>query len=338
MMRILITGASGFIGFHLVRELAGRGHAITGLDCISDQYDPELKYARLENLGIARTEIEENTIIRSRTLSGFEFVKSNLENRFFLYDLFASQHFDLVCHLAAQTGIRFSESHRDRCRISNVTCFDNVLDACRRYSVGRFIYTSSSSVYGSNGKTRFCETDPVLPISVYGLSKLRGESIAKAYSDRYGIETVGLRLFTVYGPWGRPDMAPFLFLKALLEKQPLQVNNRGRHIRDFTYIDDAIRAFNVVVSESGKTGPTDNPAHIFNVGSSNPVTLVDFIRLLEKCSGEKGVLSYRERQPGDMLSTWADTTLIRERYGWEAKVPLRDGIENFIAWYNGFYR
>jgi len=350
MKNILVTGTAGFIGFHLARRLVDLGYHVTGLDSINDYYDVNLKYSRLEVSGIRREEIAPNKIVPGSKHENYQFIQMNLEDRAALNALFDSQNFHVVINLAAQAGVRYSLTHPQVYIDSNITGFLNVLEACRHHPVDNLIYASSSSVYGLNKKMPFSVTSNVdHPVSLYAASKKSNELMAHTYSHLFGIPTIGLRFFTVYGPWGRPDMALFLFTKAILEKKPIQVFNHGKMERDFTYIDDIIGGIQEMVlnppapgtgwdPESPDPSTSSAPYKIHNIGNSSPVNLMTFIEALEK---ELGVVAEKEFMPiqaGDVEKTWADVTSLKNDYGYNPGTPVETGIHRFVEWYKSYYQ
>ena len=311
-MKVLVTGAAGFVGFHLVQRLLGRGDEVVGLDNLSDYYSVALKEARLAQVRSGR----------------FRFVKMDLADREALPALFAAERFDAVVNLAAQAGVRYSVENPWAYVDSNVVGFLNVLECCRHNPVRHRVYASSSSVYGGNEKTPFSEEDRVDdPVSLYAATKKSDELMAACYSKLYGIPTTGLRFFTVYGPWGRPDMSPMLFASAILAGKPLKVFNHGDMLRDFTYVDDIVEGVVRVLDRQ--------PARheIYNIGCSHPVRLMDFISELERALGRKAEKILLPMQPGDVYQTYADTSKLERELGYKPRVMLREGIDRFVAWY-----
>ncbi|MDR2087514.1 MAG: NAD-dependent epimerase/dehydratase family protein, partial [Dysgonamonadaceae bacterium] len=289
--KILVTGAAGFIGFHLIQRLLDEGHEVVGMDNINNYYDVRLKYARLKASGIEENEIGENNWVQSKTHEKYRFIKLNLEDRPALAGLFATEKLDAVCHLAAQAGVRYSIENPYAYIDSNIVGFMNLLECCRHNSIRHFVYASSSSVYGNSEQVPFSEEDRVdYPVSLYAATKKANELMAHTYSHLYQLPTTGLRFFTVYGPWGRPDMAPMLFAKAIMNNEPVKVFNNGDLSRDFTYIDDIIEGV-VRVLDAVPTKEDKHPHYrIFNIGNSQPVQLMEFIRTMEDATGKKARL------------------------------------------------
>lgn len=330
-MNILVTGAAGFIGYHLTRSLLEKGNAVWGVDSLNDYYDVRLKQARLTALGIDRPEMEYGREQSSRTYSAFRFVRLKIEDRHAMAELFARIRFDAVVNLAAQAGVRYSLENPYAYIDSNVTGFVNLLECCRRYPVRHLIYASSSSVYGDNEKIPFSEQDTVNdPVSLYAATKLADELTAKVYARLYRIPSTGLRFFTVYGPWGRPDMAPMLFSKAIMNDDPICVFGYGDMARDFTYIDDIVEGIVRLLPEAPEGRI---PTEIFNIGCGSPINLMEFIRTLEKSLGRKARLELAPMQPGDVRTTFADTEKLRLKTGYTPRTTLQKGIEQFAAWY-----
>ncbi len=333
-MKILVTGCAGFIGFHLTRRLLGDGHTVVGIDNLNDYYDPGLKAARLRELGVDTQKIGYDA---PATTGGFTFIAADIEDAD-LYGLHLNGHqFDLVCHLAAQAGVRYSIDNPAQYVSSNLVGFFNILEYCRHNPVRRLVYASSSSVYGNNDSIPYRESDPTdSPRSFYGATKKANEAMAFSYSSLYGIEAVGLRFFTVYGPWGRPDMAPFLFTSAVLEGRPIDVFNNGEMMRDFTYVDDIVEGVCRVLLDQPRN-PSPEKHRIYNIGNSQPVGLGDFIATIERLAGRSAEKRYLPMQPGDVVRTWADTTRLREDYGYAPSTPLETGLGRFVEWYRKYY-
>jgi UDP-glucuronate 4-epimerase len=350
MKRVLITGTAGFIGFHLAGKLVELGYDVTGLDSINDYYDVDLKYDRLKEAGIPREQVSYNTIVQSRKHKNYRFIQLRLEEREKLFDLFAGQRFQVVINLAAQAGVRYSLTHPQVYIDSNITGYLNVLEACRHHPVENLIYASSSSVYGLNKRMPFAVSSNVdHPVSLYAASKKSNELMAHTYSHLFGIPTIGLRFFTVYGPWGRPDMALFLFTKAILEGKPIQVFNRGHMERDFTYVDDIVGGIREMVDrppapspewdpESPDPSASSAPYRIHNIGNSSPVKLMQFIEALEKELGLEAQKELMPIQPGDVEKTWADVSALKKEYGYNPGTPVETGIRKFVEWYRGYYK
>lgn len=348
-VKILVTGTAGFIGFHLAERLASRGDEVVGLDNINDYYDQRVKYGRLAHAGIDQESIGYNTIVRSSRHAGYRFIKMDLEDKENLDALFRAEQFDAVCNLAAQAGVRYSLTNPEAYISSNITGFMNILEACRHNGVANLSYASSSSVYGLNERQPFSVHHNVdHPVSLYAASKKANELMAHTYSHLYRIPTTGLRFFTVYGPWGRPDMALFLFTKAALEGRPIDVFNHGNMQRDFTYIDDIVEGLVRVVDNPAKPDPewtgaspdpgsSSAPYRVYNIGNNSPVRLLDFISAIENALGttiEKNMLPI---QPGDVPSTYADVTDLVQDLGYRPQTPVQEGIDRFVAWYREFF-
>jgi UDP-glucuronate 4-epimerase len=330
-MKILVTGTAGFIGFHLAQKLLERGDEVIGLDNINDYYDVNLKYARLNELGIQRDEIEEKKLVKSSSYEKHRFIKTDLEDTETMNQLFETEQFDAVCNLAAQAGVRYSLENPHAYIQSNIVGFMNILEACRNYDVKNLSYASSSSVYGLNKSQPFKTTDQTdTPVSLYAATKKSNELMAHTYSHLYGIQTTGLRFFTVYGPWGRPDMAPMLFADAITNDRPIKVFNHGKMSRDFTYIDDIVDGIIKVIDK-----PSD--FNVYNIGNNAPVSLMDFIETLENTLGKEAEKNFMEMQPGDVESTYADTTPLVEDFGYKPDTDLSQGIGEFVKWYRAFY-
>ena len=333
-MKILVTGCAGFIGFHLTRRLLDKGHSVVGVDNLNDYYTPELKAARLRELGVDTQKTEYNVPFAAENLV---FIHADIEDA----DLYGmhldAQKFDIVCHLAAQAGVRYSIDNPAQYVSSNLVGFFKILEYCRHNPVRRLVYASSSSVYGDNDSIPYRENDCTdKPRSFYGATKKANEVIAHSYSSLYNMEAVGLRFFTVYGPWGRPDMAPFLFTHAVLEGRPIDVFNEGRMMRDFTYVDDIVEGVCRVLLNKPRN-PSPERHRIYNIGNSQPVGLGDFIAMIERLTGREAQKRYLPMQPGDVTRTWADTTRLREDYGYAPSTPLEDGLAAFVRWYHIYF-
>lgn len=336
-MKILVTGAAGFIGYHLCNRLLSLNHEVIGLDNLNDYYDPELKISRIKNLGIkTNINLEFNSIQNSDT-SNFKFIRLDLEDLINLPTLFKNENFDLVINLAAQAGVRYSIEKPFTYINSNVTGFLNILECCRNFNVKDLIFASSSSVYGLNAKIPFSTEDSVdKPISLYAATKKSNELMAHTYSHLFNIKTIGLRFFTVYGPWGRPDMAMFLFTDAIINKKPINVFNNGLLSRDFTYIDDIIDGIvGVIKNDSNKD--MDTNYKIYNIGKNEPIKLLDFITEIEKNIGHEAEKNFLPMQPGDVEKTWADTENLKADYNYNPKTSYKTGVKNFINWYKEYY-
>lgn len=336
-MKILVTGTAGFIGFHLAKKLLERGDEVVGLDNINDYYDANLKYARLAELGISRhSELDSESnlnFMQSTIYPNHKFIKASLEDTQSINSLFETEKFDAVCNLAAQAGVRYSIENPHAYIQSNVVGFLNILEACRNFDVKNLAYASSSSVYGLNKSQPFKTTDMTdTPISLYAATKKSNELMAHTYSHLYGIQTTGLRFFTVYGPWGRPDMAPMLFADAILNDRAIKVFNHGNMSRDFTYIDDIVDGIIKVIDKPSKN------FNIYNIGNNAPVSLMDFIETLEASIGKKAKKEFLPMQDGDVVSTYADVSGLMDDFGYKPDTKLPEGIEQFVKWYKEFYR
>lgn len=359
-MKILVTGTAGFIGYHLTKKLLQRGNEVVGLDNINDYYDQNLKYARLSELGINKEDIEaellSSSTINSTKYSNHKFIKANLEDTETINKIFQEEKFDAVCNLAAQAGVRYSLENPHAYIQSNVVGFLNILEACRNYNVKNLSFASSSSVYGLNKSQPFKTTDHTAhPVSLYAATKKSNEMMAHSYAHLYGICTTGLRFFTVYGPYGRPDMAPMLFTDAILNDKEIKVFNHGDMNRDFTYIDDIVNGVIKVIDNPAKPIETSNSLEvdfeknlpldkstasyrIYNIGNNAPIKLMDFINTLEKAIGKEAKKNFLPMQDGDVKSTYADVSDLINDFEYKPNTLLEDGIKKFVKWYEEFYK
>lgn len=342
-MKILVTGAAGFIGFHTVCRLAERGDEVVGLDNLNDYYAVELKEARLKEAGIAlpapsaAMASAASAFVPSSRWANYRFVRADLTDKALLDDWFRRERFDAVVHLAAQAGVRYSIENPYAYIQSNIAGFLNLLEACRHFPVRHLVYASSSSVYGLNEKIPYSETDMTdRPVSLYAATKKSNELMAHAYSKLYGIPATGLRFFTVYGPWGRPDMSPSLFLSAILEGRPIRVFNHGDMYRDFTYIDDIVTGVCAVLDGPPARNAEGVAAAVYNIGNGKPVALLEFIGAIERAAGREAVKELLPMQPGDVYRTYADTSALERDFGYRPATPLQTGIDRFCAWYRAY--
>lgn len=316
-MKILVTGAAGFIGAHLSLRLLELGHKVTGIDNLNDYYSVELKLARLE-------------LVNGR--SNFKFQKVDISDKKAMCSIFEEHRFDVVCNMAAQAGVRYSITNPDSYVISNLVGFVNVLECCRNYGVKHLVYASSSSVYGGNKDVPYSvENVTDSPLSLYAATKKSNELMAYTYTHLYGFRSTGLRFFTVYGPWGRPDMAPFIFTDSIINGRTIKVYNNGNMRRDFTYIDDIVDGVVAAVER-----PSDTVEHrVFNLGNNNPTNLIDFIAHIERITNRRAVIDYLPMQPGDVYETYADISESSRDLDFVPKISLAEGLERFVAWYKG---
>ena len=332
-MKVLVTGAAGFIGSFLAKELALRGHSVVGIDNINDYYDVRLKHDRLRFCGIAEGETQ------SRTLPHYRFVQADICDAAAMHEIIKHERPRCVCHLAAQAGVRYSIEQPRTYIETNLGGFFNVMEACHAHGVQHFVYASSSSVYGRNEKTPFAETDMTdRPVSLYAATKKADELMAHAYASVSGLPCTGLRFFTVYGPYGRPDMAPYLFAEAITAGRPIKVFNHGRMRRDFTYISDIVEGVARVIEAPFPKSPDAIPARVFNIGNSSPVSLMDFIATMEQCLGRTAQKEYMPMQPGDVPDTYSDSTAFAQTFGFRPSTSLQEGLQAFCDWfadYNG---
>lgn len=349
-MKVLVTGAAGFIGAHLVERLVADGYGVVGLDNLNDYYDVRVKHGRLQRMGVNPEALNGSDPLRSESHPNYQFVRIDLTDRDALDALFAREQFDSVANLAAQAGVRYSLENPRAYVDSNIIGFVNLLESCRHHGVKHLAYASSSSVYGLN------ETMPLAtgmnvdhPISLYAASKKSNELMAHTYSHLFGLATTGLRFFTVYGPWGRPDMALFLFTKAILAGEPIRVFNHGEMIRDFTYVDDIVEGVvrvlqNPPVGNPDWNGKTPDPStsrapyKVYNIGNNDPVRLLDFITAIEEEVGRPAKKIMMDIQPGDVPSTYADVSDLVSDLGYRPATPIREGIRKFVGWYRAFYQ
>ncbi|HET8871130.1 MAG TPA: NAD-dependent epimerase [Aquabacterium sp.] len=337
-MKILVTGAAGFIGMHTALKLLKRGDEVVGIDNMNDYYDPQLKRDRLAEID------------RQPHSGRFRFIQMDVADTSSMNALFKQERFDRVVHLAAQAGVRYSLQNPQAYAQSNLVGFVNVLEGCRHNQVQHLVYASSSSVYGGNVKMPFAESDPVdHPVSLYAATKKANELMAHTYSHLYGLPTTGLRFFTVYGPWGRPDMAPMLFTKAILADEAIKVFNHGQMKRDFTYIDDIVAGVVATMDripepDAGFDRQQPNsasswaPYRVFNIGHSEPVELLTFIQAIEKALGKEAVKDMQPMQPGDVVATYADTSRLESWTGVHPSVSIDEGVQHFVDWYKAYFR
>jgi len=370
--KILITGTAGFIGFHLAQRLLSEGYQVVGFDSINDYYDTNLKFDRLEATGISREAVSglpltpvrnlsgaygpgsktvtlESGMVQSTKFSGYRFIWADLMDSGALGRLFEQERFDYVVHLAAQAGVRYSLTNPQAYIDANITGTLNILEACRAYPVKHLVYASSSSVYGLNTQMPFSVNQCVdHPVSLYGVSKKTNELMAHTYSHLFAIPTTGLRFFTAYGPWGRPDMALFLFTRAILAGEAIRVFNQGNMKRDFTFIDDLVEGIVRVMKHPATpnqdwnsmrpdTATSSAPYRIYNIGNNSPVQLMDFVHAIEMALGKKATIELLPLQPGDVPATWADTAALEQSFDYRPSTPVQVGIKRFVDWYLGYY-
>lgn len=349
-MKVLVTGAAGFIGAAVSWRLLQRGDTVVGLDNINDYYDPELKYGRLAQLGVKKESVDWYKFTQSETCPAFSFIRMNLEDTQAMQMLMANGAFDAVINLGAQAGVRYSIENPQAYVESNLDGFINILEGCRHNNVKHLVYASSSSVYGLNGKVPFSEHDGIAhPVSLYAATKKSNELMAHAYSKLYGLPTTGLRFFTVYGPWGRPDMSPFLFMDAILHNRPIKVFNNGDMLRDFTYIEDivegVVRILDVIPEgnkewDETRPDPATSPApyRVYNIGNQHPTKLMDYIASIENAIGREAKKDFLPMQPGDVYQTYADSSALAEATGFKPCTELQDGINTTVKWFKEYFR
>ena len=348
--QILVTGSAGFIGFHLTRKLLSRGDSVIGLDSINDYYDPKLKYARLAQTGIEKGNIIKGSGTQSKKFDDYIFYQASLEDKKAVDKIFKTHNITKVVHLAAQAGVRYSLQNPYAYLDSNLHGFLNIIEGCRHNNVKHLVYASSSSVYGINKSMPFSVHDNVdHPISLYAASKKSNELIAHSYSYLFDLPVTGLRFFTVYGPWGRPDMALFLFTEAIMNGTTLNAFNQGKMERDFTYVDDIIEGVVRVLDgppeaneswDAVEADPATSsaPYRVYNIGSNNPVKLMDFIHAIEDYLGKKGNINYQPMQPGDVPKSWADVEALAINFDYRPGTDIKIGVKNFIDWYLKYYK
>lgn len=350
-MKILVTGAAGFIGYHLSERLAKLGHEVVGIDNIVAYYDVTLKYGRLGALGIPTGQVTEKVYLTSKLYPNFRFMKLDLADREGMERLFREEKIEVVCNLAAQAGVRYSLENPHVYVSSNITGFLNILEGCRHHEVKHLVYATSSSVYGMSEQVPFSTQDPTNhPVSIYAATKKSNEMLAHSYSHLFGLPTTGLRFFTVYGPWGRPDMAYFLFVDKILKREPIMVFNHGKMKRDFTYVDDIVEGVIRTIYQpptpnpnwSGKTPDPSStakaPFKLYNIGNNAPVSLLRFIEVIEEELGIPAEKIMMPMQPGDVTTTWADVNELIENMGYKPSTSLEQGIGEFVKWYKDYYK
>lgn len=344
-MKVLITGTAGFIGSHVAHRIINLGYDVVGIDSLNDYYSVQLKFDRLRVLGgVPTSKIQYGEFTRSEKFSNYRFMHLNTSDKERIEALFEAEKFDFVCHLASQSGVRYSVENPYAYIENNINGFITILEGCRYHSVKNLVYASSSSVYGDSERIPFRENDNVdYPISLYAATKKSNELMAHAYSHLYSIPTVGLRFFTVYGPWGRPDMAPFIFVQSIINKATIKVYNNGDLFRDFTYIDDVVEG--VVRTLFSPSERQDNVNimqsrfyEIYNIGNHWPVSISDFIKVIEEVCGEKAIIKKLPMQPGDVHFTHADTSKLQEAIGFSPNTSLKVGISRFVKWYLEYYQ
>lgn len=349
-MKVLVTGSAGFIGSFVTQRLLDRGDEVVGLDNINDYYDVNLKYGRLLLAGIEKEGIDWHNYVQSCKYPNYKFIRMNLEDKQAIQILFANEKFDRIVHFAAQAGVRYSIDNPDIYVSSNVVGFLNILEGCRNHQIQHLVYASSSSVYGLNENVPFSVSDSIAhPVSLYAATKVSNELMAHVYSHLYDLPTTGLRFFTVYGPWGRPDMSPFLFTDAILNNHPIKVFNNGDMLRDFTFIDDITEGVLRVLNTMPLPNPqwdAQNPDpdsstcayRLYNIGNSNPVKLMDFITAIETAIGKNAEKIFLPMQPGDVYQTNADTSSLQKDIGFKPNKNIMEGVKETVEWYKGFYK
>lgn len=349
-MKILITGTAGFIGFHVANKMVANGHTVVGIDSINNYYDVTLKSNRLAEAGFENSAIAYNSKVISTKHPNYAFIQLQLEDAASLQLLFTIEKFDIVINLAAQAGVRYSLTHPTAYVNSNIVGFANLLECCRHHQIKHLVYASSSSVYGLNEEVPFKTTHPTNhPASLYAATKKSNELMAHVYSHLFNLPVTGLRFFTVYGPWGRPDMAPFLFTDAILHEKPIKVFNNGDMMRDFTYVDDVVEAIIKVIAvvpapnenwnaNNPDASSSSAPYKLYNIGNHQPVALGDFITTIEKVTGKNAIKEMLPIQPGDVQATFADVSGLEQDFNFKPFTPLEKGIEQFVNWYKNYYK
>jgi UDP-glucuronate 4-epimerase len=347
--KILVTGAAGFIGYHLSKALLERGDQVIGYDNLSEYYDVNLKYDRLKNLGVNLAKVDNHHVIKSNSYQRFSFVKADLIDNVFLRGLCNEEQFDVIVNLAAQAGVRYSVENPQAYIDANIQGFLNIVEACRYNKVQHLVYASSSSVYGSNTKMPFSVRDNAdHPLSLYAATKKSNELMAHTYSHLFQIPTTGIRLFTVYGPWGRPDMALFLFADAISKGKPIKVFNQGNMERDFTYVGDIVKGVVKIIDQPAQAvvdwnsveadpGTSAAPYRIYNIGSNNPIKLMDYIKVLEKALGKQAKKEFLPMQLGDVHRTYAEVCDLIHDFDYQPDTTLEEGVQNFVDWYKSYY-
>ncbi len=346
MHKVLVTGAAGFIGFHVVKKLLESQCEIVGLDCINDYYNPQLKKDRLSESGIAAGQLEENKFVTSEKFPNYRFIKLALENKEAMQRLFENEKFDIVVHLAAQAGVRYSLINPSAYIDSNIHGFLNILEGCRNSNVRHLVFASSSSVYGANTKLPFSEDDRTdHPVSLYAATKKANEVMAYSYSSLYKFKTTGLRFFTAYGPWGRPDMAYFIFTDKICKGEPIKLFNAGNMKRDFTYIDDIVcgisnivtKTFGEIDSKTEQTKSMEELHSIFNIGNHKSIEITKLVSIIEQYLGKKAVIETYPMQPGDVENTYAEISKLNNAYNFVPSTDYEAGIQKFVTWYKEYY-
>lgn len=348
-MKILLTGAAGFIGSAVVKKLVIEGNDVVGIDSINDYYAPSLKLSRLKALGINEEGEKWGIPVISTKWPNFTFLRLDIKDKEKIAQLFEKEKFESVVHLAAQPGVRYSITHPQAYIENNVNGFLNILEGCRRNKVKHLVFASSSSVYGLTGKTPFSERDSAVhPISLYAATKKANELMAHSYSYIYGLPVTGLRFFTVYGPWGRPDMSPFLFIDGILKGQPIKVFNNGDMLRDFTFIDDIVESVTRIIKvvpecdenwDANSPDPSSScaPYRIYNVGNQQPTRLLDYISAIEEELGQTALKEMEPMQPGDVYQTYADSSALAQATGFTPGTSLKEGIHRTVEWFKNYY-
>lgn len=348
-MKVLITGTAGFVGFHLAKALIKTECDIVGIDNINDYYDPELKFARLAVTGINKDDVKWHYEVTSTLYPNYRFIRMSVESKGELMSLCSREKFDIIVHLAAQAGVRYSITNPDAYAQSNLVSFLNILEVSRHNPIKHLVYASSSSVYGLNAAMPFSVQDNVdHPVSLYAASKKSNELMAHTYSHLYRIPTTGLRFFTVYGPWGRPDMAYFSFTEAILKGKPIQVFNHGKMKRDFTYIDDIVRGIISIIHKPAEPDPNFNPLQpdpststapyrIYNIGNNQPVELLEFIGEIERNLSKEAIIEFKDMQPGDVIATWANVDDLINNFNYKPNTTIGSGLQKFVEWYKMYY-